>query len=136
MNRRSLRTNILKSLYLTEFYPDDEKESQVQLYLDTELENEAEESRKYILEKTMNVLEKAPEADMAINEAAKGWTTERMNITDLAILRLAYYEMFYDEDVPVSVAINEAVELSKLYCDDGAPAFVNGVLASLSAKGR
>ena len=61
-----------------------------------------------------------------------GWKTSRMNKVDLSILRLAVYEMKYDEDVPVGVAINEAVELAKKYSGDEGPAFINGVLARLS----
>ena len=48
--------------------------------------------------------------------------------TDLTVLRLAVYEMEFDEDVPVGVAVNEAVELSKKFGGDGSPAFVNGIL--------
>ena len=59
---------------------------------------------------------------------AKGWKTGRMGKAELAILRLAVYEMKYDEDVPVKVAINEAVELAKKFGGDESPAFVNGIL--------
>ena len=55
-----------------------------------------------------------------------------MNKVDLSILRLAVYEMKYDEDVPVGVEINEAVELAKKYSGDEGPAFINGALARLS----
>ena len=67
-----------------------------------------------------------------LNEHVTGWKTSRMNTVDLSILRLAVYEMKYDEDVPVGVAINEAVELAKKYSGDEGPAFINGVLARLS----
>ena len=67
-----------------------------------------------------------------LNEHVTGWKTSRMNKVDLSILRLAVYEMKYDEDVPVGVAINEAVELAKKYSGDEGPAFINGGLARLS----
>ena len=70
--------------------------------------------------------------DEMLNEHVTGWKTSRMNKVDLSILRLAVYEMKYDEDVPVGVAINEAVELAKKYSGDEGPAFINGVLARLS----
>ena len=63
---------------------------------------------------------------------AKGWKTGRMGKAELAILRLAVYELKYDEDVPVKVAINEAVELAKKFGGDESPAFVNGILAKLA----
>ena len=55
-----------------------------------------------------------------------------MGKAELAILRLAVYEMVYDESVPVKVAINEAVELAKMFGGDDSPAFVNGILAKLA----
>ena len=72
-----------------------------------------------------------PEIDEKINEVAKGWKTQRMGKADLSILRLAVYEMKYDEEIPVNVAINEAVELAKKFGSDDSPAFVNGILAKL-----
>jgi N utilization substance protein B len=69
--------------------------------------------------------------DAAIAGASEGWELNRMNRVDLTILRLAYYEMEYDEDIPVKVAINEAVELAKQYGGEDSPSFVNGVLAKL-----
>ena len=76
--------------------------------------------------------EKLSDIDGRINAVAKGWKTERMGKAELAIIRLAVYEMLYDEDVPVKVAINEAVELAKKFGGDDSPAFVNGILAKLA----
>ena len=55
-----------------------------------------------------------------------------MGKVDLTILRLAVYEIMYDEDIPTSVAINEAVELVKKFGQDSSPSFVNGVLAKFA----
>ena len=66
-------------------------------------------------------------------EETTGWKTGRMNKADLTILRLAVYEMKWDEDIPVKVAINEAVELAKKYSSDEGPSFINGVLAKIAA---
>ena len=73
-------------------------------------------------------MEMLQQLDQEINEAAKGWKTSRMGKVELTILRLAVYEMKHDEDVPVGVAINEAVELAKQYGQDDSPAFINGIL--------
>ena len=62
---------------------------------------------------------------------AQGWKTRRMGKVELTILRLALYEMLYDEEVPEKVAINEAVELAKKFGQGESPAFINGVLARL-----
>lgn len=72
-----------------------------------------------------------PELDKKIDEVAEGWKTRRMGKVELSILRLAVYEMKYDEEVPEKVAINEAVELAKKFGGSDAPAFVNGILAKL-----
>lgn len=88
-----------------------------------------QEEQDYIARKVKGIWEKLPEIDSAVNEVAKGWKTERMPKADLAVLRLAVYEIRYDQDIPAKVAVNEAVELAKIYCGDGASSFINGVLA-------
>ena len=67
-----------------------------------------------------------------INEKATGWTTNRMGKVDLAILRLALFEILYDDKVPTSVAINEAVEIAKKFGQDESPSFINGILAKFA----
>ncbi len=92
------------------------------------LENAADKDKDYIQEKYEAVAGHIAEIDELINEYAKGWKTARMNKVDLAILRLAVYEMKWDEEVPTGVAINEAVELAKRFSGGDSPSFVNGVL--------
>ncbi len=73
--------------------------------------------------------EKLDELDALINDASLEWRIERMSAVSLSILRLAAYEMLYfSDEVPFKVAINEAVELAKQFDDDNAPAFINGIL--------
>lgn len=62
-----------------------------------------------------------PEPDVRIDEAAEGRKTKRMGKIDLTVIRLALYEIEYDEDVPTKVAINEAVELAKEFGGDESP---------------
>ena len=71
---------------------------------------------------------------MILSESASGWRLNRMGKAELTILRIATYEIRYDEDVPDKVAINEAVELAKKYGNDSSSGFVNGVLAKVVAK--
>ena len=110
----------------------DEMQEQNDLFFE---ENEFEikpENESYISEKTKKIIDKLKDIDDAINKEAKGWTTDRMGKVDLTILRLAVYEIRYDEDVPTSVAINEAVELAKKFGRDESAGFVNGVLAKFA----
>ena len=72
------------------------------------------------------------ELDQIIASYAKGWSVERMNRTDLSLLRLALCEIRYRDDVPAGAAINEAVELAKKYSSPEAPAFINGILGAYS----
>ena len=74
-----------------------------------------ESSADYLREKAEAVMNKIPELDEKINEVAEGWKTKRMGRAELTILRLALYEILFDEEVPEKVAINEAVELAKKY---------------------
>ncbi len=91
-----------------------------------------EQDAAYIEAKVRAICDRLDEIDARINACAEGWTTTRMGKAELAIIRLAVYEMMYEEEIPVAVAINEAVELAKVYGDEHGAAFVNGVLAKLA----
>ena len=130
MTRREIRENIFKLVFCGEYQTSDELQGQVDAYFE-ELPEATEEERAYMTQKFNGIRDRITEIDAKINEVAKGWKTGRMGKAELAILRLAVYEMLYDEDVPVKVAINEAVELAKTFGGDDSAAFVNGILAKL-----
>ena len=147
MNRRQIRENIFKILFDLEFHREDAKNRQADLYFmpgeepgayEIRFENDeddevliraTEEEKAYMADKAEQVFARADELDEAINAVAKGWKTARMPKADLTILRLAIYEIRYDEEIPAGVAINEAVELAKKYGSDASGAFINGILA-------
>ena len=118
-------------LFRVEFHDTEECNEQSELYKE-QLEECNERDCEYIINKFKNITEKLGEIDAAISEVSKGWKVSRMAKVDLALIRLAVYEMRYEEDIPVKVAINEAVELAKQYGTDDSPSFVNGVLAKLA----
>ncbi|WP_461812437.1 transcription antitermination factor NusB [Faecalimonas sp.] len=130
MGRTELRQHIFKMLFLIEFNGKDEMSEQIELYLEN-IEDLSEKDRAYIENKYQLIVEKVEEIDQLLNENTTGWKTTRMNKVDLTILRLATYEIKWDEDVPVGVAINEAVELAKKYSSEEGASFVNGVLGKL-----
>ena len=132
MKRTEMREHIFRMVFSYEFNSDQEMPQQMQLYFEQLDQEPKEEDMAYIRDKALNVILKSEEIDEMLNEHVTGRKTSRMNKVDLSILRLAVYEMKYDEDVPVGVAINEAVELAKKYSGDEGPAFINGVLARLS----
>ncbi len=89
----------------------------------------------YALECARGVKEHQEEIDAMIGENLKaGWKINRISKVSLALLRLAVYEMLYRDEVPVSVSINEAVEISKKYTIKDDSAFINGVLGAVAKK--
>ena len=129
MSRREMRERIFQLLFRIEFHSKEELSEQL-LYDADEGEDDADAA--YIREKTQAVAEKAAELDGLINEIAKGWKTTRMGKVDLTLLRLAVYEIKFDDDIPTGVAINEAEELAKKYGTDDSSSFVNGILAKIA----
>ena len=131
MSRRELREHIFKLLFLSEFSNEEEMPQQLALYFDALVELHKDDQT-YMEKKYALVQEMLPEIDVMLNDASEGWKTKRMSKVDLAILRLGVYEMKYDEDIPVKVAINEAVELAKMFGGEDSSQFINGVLGKLA----
>ncbi len=138
MNRHELRTCLFLLLYQKEFYSEDMYEEQQDIFLN-ELKKEdplTDEDREY-LEKSMNRIDAVlPDIDEKISGASKGWKLNRIAKAELACLRLGIYEALYDDNVPVKVAIDEAVELAKDYGRDKGYAFVNGILDTVCEQGE
>ena len=131
MSRRELREQIFKVLFRVEFNKMEDMPEQEELFFEDE-DAATDGDADYISEKYHKISEKLAEIDALLNEKASGWDTGRMSKVDLTILRLAIYEIRYDEDVPTGVAINEAVELAKKFGQDASYGFVNGVLAKFA----
>lgn len=93
-----------------------------------------EKDMEYLQAKAENIIDRIHEIDSRIDQVAAGWKTKRMGKVELTILRLALYEMDYDDAVPAKVAVNEAVELAKKFGGSDSPSFVNGVLAKFIRK--
>lgn len=133
MIRSKLREHIFKMLFQIEFNDEADMPEHLKYYFET-LDNATEAEKVYIQNKYEAAARLVPEIDVLLNENTKGWKTSRMNKVDLTILRLAVYEMKWDEDIPEGVAINEAVELAKKFGGDDSPSFVNGVLGRLARQ--
>lgn len=129
MSRRELREQIFKFIFRVEFNDRGEMPEQERFFFEDDELVADEKDAAYISQKGNHIIEKLDEIDAMINKQAKGWTTQRMGKVDLTILRLAVYEIAFDEDVPAGVAINEAVELAKRFGQEESSGFVNGVLA-------
>jgi len=140
MTRSQVREHIFKLLFRVEFNSSEDMPEQLRLYFEDSIADEdclsvgadiPETEAEYIRNKYGLIMDKLPEIDEQINKAAKGWTVNRIAKVELAILRLAVYEILFDEEIPVGVAIDEAVDLAKKFGQDGASSFVNGILAGV-----
>ena len=87
---------------------------------------------KEIREKIKAIIEKLDEIDAKISEYSESWKIERLGKVELSILRLAAYEIMFDDDIPANIAINEAVELAKKYGADESSGFVNAILGKVA----
>lgn len=129
--RTELREAAFLILFRMDFYQKEDMEAQIKDFFEDE-DCFSEKERQMISNKVLGVLEKQEEIDALLEEYSIGWKVKRMAKVDLTILRLACYEIKYDEKVPVSTAINEAVELAKNYGEEHSPSFVNGILAKVA----
>ena len=134
MTRREIREQVFILLFQREFYGQEPFDEQKETYMETAEWKEKDQA--YIEDHVAKIVDKLPEIDDRISEHSNGWKIDRIGKEELAILRLAIYEALYDEEIPVGVAVNEAVEMAKTYGEDGGAAFVNGILASVVKKNK
>ena len=147
MTRREIRETVFKILFSLEFNDISEIREEAELELehaslydedDNKMDAVAmtEEEKAYVIDRVEAVVAHITEIDETISGISQGWKLGRIGKAELAILRLAVYEIKFDEDIPVKVAINEAVELAKTYCDVEAKSFINALLAKLADEVR
>lgn len=148
MTRSRMREHLFKMVYLMAFNSPEAMPEQNRLYLEGQDENlpeefstggpaeMTEEEKEALTRRAGAVLARVGEIDEVLNRTARGWKTRRFPTCDLAILRVAVYELLFDETIPEGVAINEAVELAKHYGGDDSPAFINGVLGVIAKEAQ
>lgn len=156
MKRSEIRKHVFKIVFRTAFYPQEEWNEQVKLYLEQlsdsmaekwKESHEMEEENKIeyfdyleqirvemepIKKRAEQVISEIAELDSVIESISEGWKIGRIGKVELAILRVAIFEIQKDEDIPTGVAINEAVELAKVYGTEKSAKFINGLLAKLA----
>ena len=128
--RTQLREATFLLLFRLDFYCQQDMPEQIKDFFNGE-DAFTEEEKQSVAKKVLAICELVDEIDALLNSVSVGWKVKRMSRVDLTILRLACYEIRYDEKVPVSTAINEAVELAKSYGEENSPSFVNGILAKV-----
>ena len=133
MKRSEMREHIFRIIFQMEFADAEERNEKITLYLES-LKDISNKEFTYIKKKTEDIFMRIEEIDATIESISTGWKINRLGKAELAILRVAVYEMKFDDDIPEKVAINEAVELAKHYGNEQSPKFVNGVLAKLATE--
>lgn len=138
MSRRVAREYAIQFLFSMDFNEYDNLEKQLEEFLDHKEEHREDEeanlnkdSRDYAVHIIKGAVQHFDEIDKLIEFHTTGWKKERIAKVDLAILRLAIYEIVFNNDVPDSVAANEAVELAKKFSTEESGSFVNGVLGKI-----
>lgn len=127
--RKELRKSAMELMFQMEAQNDFSQEALIK-YEDTN--NFSDTERKYIDSIFDNIELRLEKIDDLIDKNAKNWSVNRLGKVDLSILRVALIEMVYIENTPVPVAINEAVDLAKIYGSEHSAKFINGVLGNIS----
>ena len=129
MNKSTIRDLTFKLLYSLEVQKSFEKEN-IELFFE-DIELESEQAKKQIEKDVCEIIEKNQELEKQISDNLKtDWKLERISKVNIALLKIAIYEMLYKK-IPYKVVINEVVELAKKYGEDASKSFVNGVLATV-----
>ncbi len=136
MGRREQREQVFRLLFQVEFHTTEDMPRQMRLFLEGNEDIPSVENADYIENRCKSIREQIPKIDQLIDENTEKWDTTRMGKVELTILRLAVYEMRYDEEIPAAVAINEAVELAKKYGQENSGGFVNAILGKISKLGE
>lgn len=131
MSRKVARELSFKVIFSFNFQSEEEEIESLINNLENETNDITKEDKEYIKDIVTGIIEHKDKLDETIKKYLKEWTMDRISKTDLAILRLATFEILYREDIPYKVSINEAVELAKMFSDDSSPSFINGVLAGV-----
>lgn len=135
MTKHEMREEVFKIIFGLDFHQDEDIRATVEKYMEKSCDlplSYREQER--IIERAVAIGSMEAELDAEINAVAKGWTTAYMGRAELNLLRIAVYEINHDATVPDKVAVNEAIELAKLYCNDDTPKFVNGLLSHFVHK--
>ena len=130
MNRTAIREQAFKLIYSLEIQKQDNLQEAIDLFLESN-EIEDKSAKEYINDAILGIEKNKEKIVQQIEKnLKKDWKIDRISKIDLAILKLAIYEIQYKE-LPFKVVINEAVELAKKYGEDSSKNFVNGILASI-----
>lgn len=141
MGRHELREQVFRLLFRVEFNTAQEMEEQIALFpedlpAEDTVRAASEKDTAYIVSRCSRIQDKIVEIDKIIDDNTEGWDTTRMGKVELTVLRLGVYEILFDDDIPNSVAIDEAVGLAKQYGQENSGGFVNAILGKIVKTGE
>ncbi|MGL4363217.1 MAG: transcription antitermination factor NusB [Cellulosilyticaceae bacterium] len=128
MTRREARELIMKMLFEKSFQEDRNDEDMLEQYL-TDVTGKVKE---FVREEYLGIINKDEEINNIIESSSDNWSISRIAKVDLMLLKMAIYEIKWGKDIPSKVAINEAIEIAKIYSTDKSPHFINGVLGKIA----
>ncbi len=136
LNRHEIREKALQALFPLDFNKELTKSDAIEYVLELDHREWVSEDQEsfvptYLDSLVAGVCAQQASIDATIQKFLKGWTISRISKIDLIIMRIAIYEMYFVEEVPAKVALNEAIELTKKFSDDDSRKFVNGVLSNV-----
>lgn len=129
MSRREIREHLVKMLYCSDFHDEDFMKDQLEYYIENI--SITDDEKEYFSKRYFDIKNEINKIDDIISECSVGWKINRMSKIDLSILRLAVFEVKFDESIPDKVAVNEAVEIAKIYGGENSSGFINGILAKI-----
>ena len=135
LSKRQFRIEVFKGVFQSDFYDESQKMQQLDTMYNEDMSYDeialSEKDSKAVSLKCQDILDNISDIDKAIESVLDNWTINRIGKVELAILRVAVYEIKFDEDIPQKVAINEAVELAKTFCKENSSKYINGVLSGI-----
>jgi N utilization substance protein B len=134
--RRKTRELCMKILYAYRF--EDDTQDIIEFYKKFRELNQDEDFKdideKYLERLLKGVIQNQQKIDNIIEKYSKDWPLSRLPMVELELMRIAVYELLFEEEVPVSVAIDEAVDMASIFGIEKAPSFVNGILGRIAAN--
>ena len=133
MSRKTARRYAFELIFQIPFHTEFDIVSAFEIYPEDNLPTISESERIFVIETITGVYKHLHPIDKCIEDNSEGWCITRIKRVDLAVLRLAVYEMLFT-DTPVKISINEAVYLTKIYSGEESGAYVNGILGKISKQ--
>ncbi|WP_096153475.1 MULTISPECIES: transcription antitermination factor NusB [Bacillus] len=126
MKRSEAREKALQAVFQIDLSEIDPKEA-----IENVLENSSKKEDPFLLQLVLGTVENMSDIDVMITDHLENWTLNRLGAVDRTILRIAVYEIMYEDEIPVSVSMDEAIELAKKFGDDKSSKFINAVLSKV-----